>query len=81
MQTPETLKTRCNPYGAEFGNFPPDKVLPVSVLHSETKSLTVQKIKSMSWEQHVLLWKVGLVLHHALLQILPIAALLRGATI
>lgn len=55
--TPDTLKTRCNPYGAEFEVFPPDKVLPVSVLTTQRKAMTVQEIKDMSWEQHVLLWK------------------------
>ena len=58
MQTPDTLKGIPSPFGAELDSFPPDKTLPVSVLHTEPKSMTVRDVKSMSWEQHVVIWKV-----------------------
>ena len=47
-----------NPFGAELDHFPPDKTLPVSVLHTEPKSMTVRDVKSMSLEQHIIIWKV-----------------------
>lgn len=55
--TPDTLKGIPSPFGAELDSFPPDKTLPVSVLHTEPKSMTVRDVKSMSWEQHVVIWK------------------------
>ena len=58
MQTPDTLKGCPSPFGVELEIFPPDKTLPVSVLHTEPKSMTVRDVKSMSWEQHVVIWKV-----------------------
>ena len=58
LQSPDTLKGITNPFGVKLDHFPPDKTLPVSVLQTEPKSMTVRDVKSMSLEQHIIIWKV-----------------------
>ncbi|KAL3131600.1 hypothetical protein ABBQ38_007898 [Trebouxia sp. C0009 RCD-2024] len=55
--TPDTLKACPTSFGTGFQEFDPDKTLPVSVLNTEHKCMRVQDVKSMSWEQHVSIWK------------------------
>jgi len=52
------LKTISAPFGAKLEVLSPDERLPVSVLRTEPKSMTVRELKSMSLEQHVVIWKV-----------------------
>lgn len=59
LQTPDTLKACPTSFGTGFQEFDPDKTLPVSVLNTEHKCMRVQDVKSMSWEQHVSIWKVS----------------------
>ena len=58
LQSPDTLKTISAPFGAKLEVLSPDETLPVSVLRTEPKSMTVREVKSMSLEQHVVIWKV-----------------------
>lgn len=60
VQTADTLKACPAPFDAGYQEFDPDKALPVSVLNTEHKWMRVQDVKSMSWEQHVAIWKVCL---------------------
>lgn len=55
--SPDTLKTISAPFGAKLEVLSPDETLPVSVLRTEPKSMTVREVKSMSLEQHVVIWK------------------------
>ncbi|DBA98656.1 TPA: hypothetical protein ACH3X1_014438 [Trebouxia sp. C0004] len=55
--SPDTLKTISCPFGAKLEILSPDETLPVSVLRTEAKSMTVRELKSMSLEQHVAIWK------------------------
>lgn len=58
LQTPDTLRANPSPFDAGVQEFDPDKPLPVSVLRTEPKSMKVCDVKSMSWEQHIVIWKV-----------------------
>ena len=59
LQTPDTLKAHLPaPFDAGVQSLDPSQTLPVSVLHSERKLMKVGDVKSMSWEQHVDIWKV-----------------------
>ncbi|KAL0032676.1 hypothetical protein WJX79_002317 [Trebouxia sp. C0005] len=55
--SPDTLKTISAPFGAKLEVLSPDETLPVSVLRTDPKSMTVREVKSMSLEQHVNIWK------------------------
>lgn len=71
LQTPDTLKARLPaPFDAGVQSFDPSQTLPVSVLQSEPKLMKVGDVKSMSWEQHVDIWKVCCI--HAPEQLQPI---------
>lgn len=59
LQSPDTLKTISAPFGAKLEVLSPDETLPVSVLRTDPKSMTVREVKSMSLEQHVNIWKVA----------------------
>ena len=62
LQTPDTLKACPTPFDAGVQEFEPDKTLPVSVLRTDPKSMKVCDVKNMSWEQHIVIWKVS---HHS----------------
>ncbi|KAL3136137.1 hypothetical protein ABBQ32_007156 [Trebouxia sp. C0010 RCD-2024] len=55
--TSDTLKACPTSFGTGFQEFDADKTLPVSVLSTEHKCMQVRDVKSMSWEQHVSIWK------------------------
>lgn len=73
LQTSDTLKACPTSFGTGFQEFDADKTLPVSVLSTEHKCMQVRDVKSMSWEQHVSIWKVCF--HSKPMGILPITAL------
>ena len=63
LQTIDKLKDCPAPFDGFTPSFDPDQTLPVSVLHTKPKLMKVGDVKSMSWEQHVDIWKVGCTKH------------------
>lgn len=65
LQTVDKLKDCPAPFDGCIPSFDPNQTLPVSVLQTEPKLMKVGDVKSMSWEQHVDIWKVRCTKHQS----------------